>query len=82
MLNEYHAQLLIDNLTEKDISEMFSAFRMQRLQRLNTGSADYEVGKKVQDEIAALFRLETELISFRRDTVVKQSEETESKKNS
>ena len=57
ILNENHAKWLLE-ISEKDLSELFSIARQERLQILNNPKNDYDLGAQVQDEISALYRLE------------------------
>lgn len=53
-------------LSEKEIQKLFASIRAQRLETLMSAKADYEQGKAVQDEIAALFRIENMVLENRR----------------
>lgn len=63
-LNEAHAAWLTD-ISEKDLSEMFKSARHSRLQTLDNAKVDVTQGEQVQQEVAALHRLEKMFLECR-----------------
>lgn len=50
----------ITGLSSSDLAKFFTKYRRSELARLDGPTPNYDLGKQVQDEIAALFRLESQ----------------------
>jgi hypothetical protein len=56
----------------KTIESFFEKWRNERLQALNMGEPNYERGRMIQDEVAALHRLQREMIALREAVIKKE----------
>lgn len=65
MLNETQQEWLSE-ISEENLLGIFKTLRERRVQSLDVPQPNYEKGKLVQDEIAALYRIETELKNMRK----------------
>lgn len=50
----------IQSISSSELANFFLKYRISELRRLDSGNPDYEVGKQIQDEVAALHRLESQ----------------------
>lgn len=67
-LNENHAVWLTE-ISEKDLSLLFKVARHNRLRTLDNAQVDLGQGAQIQNEIAALHRLEKLFLEYRAKAV-------------
>lgn len=58
--------------SEKTIQSLFQDWRFERLANLNMSEPNYDKGRLIQDEIAALHRLERQILFLREAAVKKE----------
>lgn len=74
MLNDEQTQWLT-SISEDGLRSLLARIRKDRLMTLDNAKADTKQGQDVQQEIAALHRLENTLISFRKEAMKSQDKQ-------